>query len=126
MDLNSVFPVLCGTPAKAATQRFKIYVRLLSHRIDTRELGHRVGAICRADGSLGQGFGQCAKDHVDDPLAGGGTPDYSTREHTVNECALGNEDLNNIQDALVVGNLWIEEGLNRVARCRLGCVETRC
>ena len=91
-------------------------------RIDAGEDRRCVGSVGGGHGSLRPGRGEGAKDDVDDPLAGVCPRCDRRRESGVEQRSLADIDRRDVQDALVVGDLRVQERLQRVGDRRLGGV----
>ena len=119
VHLHAVLAVLGGAPAEAAAERFEIDVVAAVARIVAGEDRGRVCAIGGADRGLGERGRERADDHIDDALAGIGARRDRRRELGVEQRAERRDDVDEIEHALIVRHVRIEQRLQRIEHAGL-------
>ena len=114
VHLHAVLAVLGEAPAEAAAERFEIDVVAVVARIVAEEHGGRVGAVRGADRGLGDCRRERADHDIDDALRGVRPRRDGGREFRVDQCAERGVDVDQVDQALVVRHVRIEQGLERI------------
>ena len=79
-----------------------------------------VGAVRRANSSLGQRFSQRTNNHVANPLAREGSRGDGCWRHAIQDRPSRCVDFTNINNALIIRNFWVKQRLQRITHgsCR--------
>ena len=114
VHLHAVLAVLGEAPAEAAAERFEIDVVAVVARIVAEEHRRGVRAVRRADRGLGNRGRERADHDVDDALAGVGARRDRRRELRVDQRAERRDDVDELDQALIVRHVRIEQRLQRI------------